>query len=121
MEKINRAYFCLEDDDRRRRYDAYGEKAVGTSASSEKKMKENADAYFGDDSNNNRRRSSGDVSPNSAPESYRVEDDPFVWENFRREQAEKRERHSERYSGTVTMVATRSLSPREVGTTVGRN
>ena len=37
MEKINRAYFCLEDDDRRRRYDAYGEKAVGTSASSEKK------------------------------------------------------------------------------------
>ena len=54
-------------------------------------MKENADAYFGDDSNNNRRRSSGDVSTNSAPESYRVEDDPFVWENFRREQAEKRE------------------------------
>lgn len=25
MEKINRAYYCLEDEDRRRRYDTYGE------------------------------------------------------------------------------------------------
>ena len=99
MEKINRAYFCLEDDDRRRRYDAYGEKAVGTSASSEKKMKDNADAYFGDDikntsDKNNRRYSSGGASSaSSATESYRVEDDPFVWEKFRREQEEKRNKY----------------------------
>lgn len=39
MEKINRAYFCLEDDDRRRRYDQYGEQGVGTSAASEEQMK----------------------------------------------------------------------------------
>jgi len=39
MEKINRAYFCLEDDDRRRRYDQYGEKGVGTSAASEEQLK----------------------------------------------------------------------------------
>jgi len=40
MEKINRAYFCLEDDDRRRRYDAYGEEGVGTSAASEEQLKQ---------------------------------------------------------------------------------
>lgn len=39
MEKINRAYFCLEDDDRRRRYDQYGEQGVGTSAASEEQLK----------------------------------------------------------------------------------
>ena len=31
MEKINRAYFCVGEDDRRRRYDQYGESGVGTS------------------------------------------------------------------------------------------
>ncbi len=40
MEKINRAYYCLEDDDRRRRYDAYGEEGVGTSAASEEQLKQ---------------------------------------------------------------------------------
>lgn len=39
MEKINRAYFCLSDDDRKRRYDQYGEAGVGTSASSEEQLK----------------------------------------------------------------------------------
>ncbi len=39
MEKINRAYFCLGDDDRRRRYDQYGEQGVGTSAASEDQLK----------------------------------------------------------------------------------
>ena len=39
MEKINRAYYCLEDDDRRRRYDQYGEQGVGTSATSEEQLK----------------------------------------------------------------------------------
>ena len=39
MEKINRAYFCLGDDDRRRRYDQFGEKGVGTSAASEEQLK----------------------------------------------------------------------------------
>lgn len=38
MEKINRAYYCLEDEDRRRRYDTYGERGVGTSAASEEQM-----------------------------------------------------------------------------------
>jgi hypothetical protein len=28
MEKINRAYYCLEDEDRRRRYDTYGEQVI---------------------------------------------------------------------------------------------
>ena len=40
MEKINRAYFCLGDDDRRRRYDKFGEAGVGTSAASELQLKE---------------------------------------------------------------------------------
>lgn len=31
MEAINRAWFCLGDEDRRRRYDQYGEAGVGTS------------------------------------------------------------------------------------------
>ena len=39
MEKINRAYFCLEEDERRQRYDQYGEQGVGTSAASEEQMK----------------------------------------------------------------------------------
>ena len=39
MEAINRAYFCLGDEDRRRRYDQYGEAGVGTSAASEEKLK----------------------------------------------------------------------------------
>eukprot|EP01038_Epipyxis_sp_PR26KG_P008911 gene8911-12019_t len=41
MEKINRAYFCIgEDEDRRRRYDQFGEQGVGTSAASEEQLKE---------------------------------------------------------------------------------
>eukprot|EP01039_Chlorochromonas_danica_P002452 gene2452-2687_t len=40
MEKINRAYYCLEDEDRRRRYDTYGEQGVGTSAASEEQLRE---------------------------------------------------------------------------------
>ena len=40
MEKINRAYFCLGDDDRKKRYDMYGEQGVGTSAASEEQLKE---------------------------------------------------------------------------------
>lgn len=39
MEKINRAYFCIGDDDRKRRYDQYGEQGVGTSAASEDQLK----------------------------------------------------------------------------------
>jgi molecular chaperone DnaJ len=40
MEKINRAYFCLEEDDRRARYDQFGEQGVGSSAASEEQMKQ---------------------------------------------------------------------------------
>lgn len=40
MEKINRAWFCLEDDERRRRYDQFGEQGVGTSAASEDQLKQ---------------------------------------------------------------------------------
>jgi DnaJ-class molecular chaperone len=49
MEKINRAYFCLEDEDRRRRYDTYGERGVGTSAASEEQLSKmgGPDAGFG--------------------------------------------------------------------------
>ena len=39
MEKINRAFYCLGDDDRKRRYDQYGEQGVGTSAASEDQLK----------------------------------------------------------------------------------
>lgn len=39
MEKINRAWYCLGDDDRRRRYDQFGEQGVGTSAASEDQIK----------------------------------------------------------------------------------
>lgn len=39
MEKINRAWYCLGDDDRKRRYDQYGEQGVGSSASSEEQIK----------------------------------------------------------------------------------
>jgi len=39
MEAINRAWFCLGDDDRKRRYDQYGEAGVGTSAASEEQLK----------------------------------------------------------------------------------
>lgn len=104
MERINRAYFCLEDDDRRRRYDLYGEKAVGTSASSEEKMKNNADAYFGGDSNGKSSSSSDSGSDSGGGrkyssggqrEAYRVEDDPFVWDKFRREQEDKRRKYDE--------------------------
>ncbi len=38
LEQINRAYYCLSDEDRKKRYDMYGEKGVGTSASSEEQM-----------------------------------------------------------------------------------
>lgn len=101
MEKINRAYFCLEDDDRKRRYDLYGEKAVGTSASSEERLKKNADTFFSDNSAG-RRYHTGDSSGSSTRDggggdgggdTYRVEDDPFVWSQFRKEQEEQRERY----------------------------
>ena len=39
MEKINRAWYCLGDDDRKRRYDQFGEEGVGSSASSEDQIK----------------------------------------------------------------------------------
>ena len=39
MEKINRAFYCLGDEDRKRRYDQYGEQGVGTSAASEEQLK----------------------------------------------------------------------------------
>ena len=39
MEKINRAYFTIGDEDRKRRYDLYGEAGVGTSAASEEQLK----------------------------------------------------------------------------------
>lgn len=39
MEKINRAWYCLGDEDRKRRYDSYGEEGVGTSAASEEQLK----------------------------------------------------------------------------------
>merc|ERR1711871_553570 len=39
MEAINRAWFCLGDEDRKRRYDMYGEAGVGTSAASEEQLK----------------------------------------------------------------------------------
>ncbi|KAJ1408261.1 DnaJ domain-containing protein, partial [Ochromonadaceae sp. CCMP2298] len=29
MERINRAWYCLGDDERRKRYDQYGEQGVG--------------------------------------------------------------------------------------------
>ena len=35
MEIINRAWYCLSDIDRRKRYDEFGEEGVGTSAASE--------------------------------------------------------------------------------------
>jgi molecular chaperone DnaJ len=47
MEKINRAYFCLEEEDRRRRYDQFGEEGVGTSAASEEQMKAAGGPGFG--------------------------------------------------------------------------
>ena len=39
MEKINRAWYCLGEDDRKRRYDQFGEQGVGSSASSEEQIK----------------------------------------------------------------------------------
>jgi molecular chaperone DnaJ len=39
MEKINRAYFTIGDEDRKRRYDQFGEAGVGTSAASEEQIK----------------------------------------------------------------------------------
>eukprot|EP01036_Dinobryon_divergens_P025304 gene25304-33833_t len=47
MERINRAYFCLGDDDRKRRYDTYGEQGVGTSAASEEQIKESGGPGMG--------------------------------------------------------------------------
>lgn len=46
MQKINRAWFCLGDDDRKRRYDQYGEAGVGTSAASEEQLKNNGGPGF---------------------------------------------------------------------------
>jgi len=47
MEKINRAYYCLSEDERRRRYDQFGENGVGTSASSEEQLKAGGGPGFG--------------------------------------------------------------------------
>jgi molecular chaperone DnaJ len=47
MEKINRAWFILSDDDRRRRYDQYGDAGIGTSASSEEQMKNGGPGFGG--------------------------------------------------------------------------
>ena len=35
LEVVNRAWYCLNDEDRRARYDEYGEEGVGTSAAME--------------------------------------------------------------------------------------
>ena len=40
MERINRAWYCLGDEDRRKRYDTYGEQGVGSSAASEEQLKQ---------------------------------------------------------------------------------
>lgn len=47
MEKINRAWYILGDDDRKRRYDTYGEQGVGTSAASEERLKNMGGPGFG--------------------------------------------------------------------------
>lgn len=47
MEKINRAWYCLGDDDRKRRYDTYGEKGVGSSAASEEQLRNGGGPGFG--------------------------------------------------------------------------
>ena len=47
MEKINRAWYCLGDDDRRKRYDQFGEQGVGTSAASEEQMKAGGSPFGG--------------------------------------------------------------------------
>jgi molecular chaperone DnaJ len=39
MEKINHAYYLVGDDDRRQRFDRFGEQGVGTSAASEEQLK----------------------------------------------------------------------------------
>lgn len=99
MEKINRAYYVLEDEDRRRRYDLYGEQGVGTSASSEARLKQNADNIYGSGSSSSSSSSSASSSSSSSSswsydqrhdETYRPEDDPFVWDKFRKESAQKR-------------------------------
>lgn len=47
MEYLNRAWFCLSDEDRRRRYDVYGEAGVGTSAASEQDFIETSTVEVG--------------------------------------------------------------------------
>jgi molecular chaperone DnaJ len=47
MEKINRAYYILSDDDRRRRYDQYGEQGVGSSAASEEQLRQSGGPGMG--------------------------------------------------------------------------
>jgi len=47
MERINRAWFCLGDDDRKKRYDTYGEQGVGTSAASEDQIRESGGPGMG--------------------------------------------------------------------------
>eukprot|EP01041_Mallomonas_annulata_P004567 gene4567-9077_t len=47
MEGINRAWYVLSDDDRKRRYDQFGEAGVGTSASSEEQLKAGGGPGFG--------------------------------------------------------------------------
>ncbi len=47
MEQINRAYYCIGDDDRRRRYDQFGEQGVGTSAASEDQLRDAGGPGFG--------------------------------------------------------------------------
>jgi DnaJ-class molecular chaperone len=46
MERINRAWYCLGEDDRKQRYDSYGEEGVGTSAASEQQLKEAGGKIF---------------------------------------------------------------------------
>ncbi len=87
MEKINRAYFCLEDEDRKRRYDLYGEKGVGTSASSEKKLKESADTIYGDaaGSSSSEGTSRGASSRSAGSRYAGSTEDPFKWDNYRKQ------------------------------------
>lgn len=47
MEKINRAYYILSDDDRRRRYDQFGEQGVGSSAASEEQLRQSGGPGMG--------------------------------------------------------------------------
>lgn len=47
LEKINRAYYCLETENRRQRYDRFGEAGIGSSAAAEEQMEKSGGPGFG--------------------------------------------------------------------------